>query len=220
MPKKIKFQSRNPQFDIAKPQPATRFIPEWYRKMKSVSPTDKVNTVKRCVPYLDALSMGYVISLPADVTYDAEKKQFTSSAYLEMVSPHVKSQTEDVVLQEEWDDQPWKWVNNWHIKTPKGYSCMFVHPFNQEDLPFHSFAGVVDTDKHPVVVHFPFVMRKDFSGVIPAGTPLIQVIPFKRDEWAMDIDDEKPHRYALEHEVFSDPLGWYRHKFWSKKKYQ
>lgn len=219
MAKKIKFQSTKPQFDIPKPQPATRYVPEWYRKMKPVS-SDRINSVKKCVPYLDALSTGYMITLPVDIHYDAEKKQFSSASQIELVSPHVKSQTEDVVLQEEWDDQPWKWINNWYIKTPKGYSCLFIHPLNRDDLPFNSFTGVVDTDKHPVTVHFPFVIRKDFSGVIPAGTPLIQVIPFKRDDWTMSVEDEKPYRYFLEHEVFSDPLGWYRHKFWSKKKYQ
>lgn len=217
--KRIKFHSANPQYDIARPFPASRFTPEWYRKMKSVS-TDRINTVKRCVPFLDALTSGYVISLPVDVYYDPDRQGFEAMAAFPVVSGHAQSQTEDVVLQAEWDSQPYKWINNWHIKTPKGYSCLFVHPLNRDDLPFHSFTGIVDTDKHPVIVHFPFVMRKDFKGLIPAGTPLIQVIPFKRDDWAMDIDDEgKPHEYAHEYQVFNDPLGWYRHKFWSKKKY-
>ena len=48
-------------------------------------------------------------------------------------------------------------------------------------MPFHSFSGIVDTDKHPVPVNFPFVVKKDFEGVIPAGTPIAQFIFLKRD---------------------------------------
>jgi hypothetical protein len=217
--RKIKFHSTKPHIDILKPFPASRIVPEWFRKMKPVSDT-LIVSVKRCVPFLDSLTAGYVVALPVDVTYSKEQGFWTNAAF-EVVSSHDSSQTKDVVLPDEFKSQPFKWINNFHIKTPRGYSCLFVHPMNREDLPFHSFSGIVDTDRHPVVVNFPFVIREDFEGVIPAGTPLIQIIPFKRDDWELEVDDNgKPHHYPMQHEAFNSPLGWYRQKFWKKKKYQ
>ena len=217
--RKITFHSNKTDIDILKPFPASRLVPDWFRKMKPVS-DDRIASVKRCVPFLDSLTSGYIIALPVDVHYSKERG-FWSKAVFEVVSKHAKSQTEDVVLADGFNSQPFKWINNFFIKTPKGYSCMFVHPLNREDLPFHSFSAIVDTDSHPLVINFPFVMKDDFEGVIPAGTPLIQIIPFKRDEWKMSIKDTgASHHYPLQHEVMTSPLGWYRQKFWKKKRFQ
>jgi hypothetical protein len=219
MTKKIKFVPRNPQFEILKPGPATKFIPTWFRKMKPVG-LDMVITAKRCVPFLDSLSMGYIMPLPADVVFHQDKNEFSTSALSDIVSSHTYEQTSGIETDTIYDPKPWKWLNYFYIKTPKGYSTLFIHPLNRDDLPFHSFSAVVDTDKHPLITNFPFLMKKDFNGVIPAGTPLIQMIPFKRDEWSMSVaNTDKPYEYPKEYEVMSSPLGWYRHKWWVKKKY-
>jgi hypothetical protein len=43
---------------------------------------------------------------------------------------------------------------------------------------------VVDTDKYFAPINFPFVLNDySFEGLIPAGTPMAQVIPFKRESW-------------------------------------
>jgi len=76
-----------------------------------------------------------------------------------------------------------KWVNQWIVKTPPGWSCLFVHPQHHEELPFRCLSAMVDTDKHPTPVNFPFFLRKGFSGLIPKDTPIIQVIPFKRESF-------------------------------------
>jgi hypothetical protein len=197
--------------------PASRFVPEWYRGMPGV--VNGIETVKKCVPVLDSLTMGYMFTLSADVWYDHESQKVLSNAVVPINSDHYPEQTQDVVLPDEYDAQPHKWINYWHMKTPKGYSTLFIHPLNREDLPFKSFTGIVDTDKHPLVVNFPFVMRKDFSGVIPAGTPIIQAIPFKRDSWDSKIIDEisRPYGYLNESENQDAPLAWYKRKSWTKK---
>jgi hypothetical protein len=40
----------------------------------------------------------------------------------------------------------------------------------------------------------PFFLIIGFSGVIPAGTPYVQMIPFKREDWASEIVIENPNK--------------------------
>ena len=215
---KITFHSSDTSLDIMRPYPASRAMPDWYRKMSGVY--DGVESVKKCVPFLDSLTAGYVIPLTADVAWDSANKRLISNAKFEVNSDHHSSQSQDVVIPEEFDPQPHKWINYWQIQTPKGYSTLFVHPLNRMDLPFVSFSGVVDTDKHPVVINFPFLLRKDFDGVIPAGTPLIQAIPFKRSDWESVFKDEgESYYYPKSYEVESPPFSWYKRKWWARKLY-
>jgi hypothetical protein len=87
-----------------------------------------------------------------------------------------------------------KWMNPWSIKTPKGYSVLFTQPMHRES-PFTILEGVVDTDTYNAPVNFPFVLNDwGFEGLIPAGTPMAQVIPFKRDSWQMEIGDAKDYQ--------------------------
>lgn len=216
--KKIKFHSDKTQFDILKPFPTSRAMPDWWKKMPRV--VDGVETVKTCVPFLDSLTVGYTIPLPADVYWNAESKQFASTSKFPLNSDHMPIQTESVVLPDIYDPQPHKWINSWHVQTPPGYSTLFIHPMNRLDLPFYSFSGIVDTDKHKLVINFPFVLKKDFNGVIPAGTPMIQAIPFKRDDWESVVKDTgDPYKYAKSFEVFGPPFSWYKRLSWNKKKF-
>jgi len=216
---KITFHSVATNFDIPRPYPASRAMPEWFRKMPGVS-DDHVMTVKKCVPFLDSLTAGYQIPLAADLTWDGENKEFHSNTPTHINSDHVPSQTMNLPVPSEYDSQPHKWINFWHIKTPKGYSTLFTHPINRSDLPFLSFTGIVDTDKHPLIINFPFWLRKDFEGTIKAGTPIIQLIPFKRDNWDMKIlDSGQSYSYPYEHKVEEPPFGFYKRNFWSKKRF-
>jgi hypothetical protein len=217
--KKITFTARYPELDILKPFSSSRFVPDWYRKMKGVD--EQIITVKKCVPFLDALTSGYMIPLPMDVTWDSERKDFNSDGKIMVNSDHAAVQTHEVVLPTGFNPQPHKWINSWHIKTPKGYSTLFIHPLNRLDLPFYSFSGVVDTDRHPLIINFPFVLQEGFEGTIPAGTPVIQAIPFKRDEWDSTVlDTGEPHSYPFEYEVMNPPYAWYKRKWWVRKLYR
>ena len=214
--KKIVFHSQYPQFDIPKPIPASRVVPEWYRSMPGVR--DRIETVKKCIPVLDSLTSGYVIPLAADAWYSKESKQIISISPVKLNSDHMLDHTMDVEVSDEFDPQPHKWINYWYIKTPKGYSTLFTHPLNREDLPFRSFTGIVDTDKHPLIINFPFLIKKDFDGMIPAGTPIIQLIPFKRDSWDSEvIDNKEGYSFEREYEHMNPPFAWYKRKHWSKK---
>jgi hypothetical protein len=218
MKKKISFISMYPELEIRHPEPASRHVPEWYRETPGVN--DGIMTVKKCVPFLDALTSGYIIPTTADVWKRKDVIDIWADSKVDVVSKHLPQQTNYYANDPAYDTQPYKWINHFLIKTPRGYSTLFIHPVNNTELPFYSFTGVVDTDKHPIVVNFPFLIKKDFDGKIPAGTPMIQAIPFKRSDWNMEvIDDQKPPYYKKQYEVMNPPFGWYKRKWWQKKLY-
>lgn len=216
MKKKIKFISVLPRFVFPGPKPASKSMPDWFRTMPTVS--EGIQTVKRCVPVLDAMTTGYMMTLAADIEFDGH--EFIQTTVELLVTKHDPSQTERVQLPMEFLTQPYKWTNFFTLVTPKGYSTLFVHPMNRLDLPFYSFSGVVDTDKHPVPVNFPFVMRGNFKGTIPAGTPLVQAIPFKRENWSSEIEtSESPKFNKASYEMHNPPFGYYKKHWWSRKLY-
>lgn len=221
--KKIVFTSSAPDYEILPPIPASRFIPEWYRKMDGVK--SGTETLKKCVPFLDSLTSGYMLSLSTDMIWDKNSKTFISQSIVQFNSDHIFSQTEDVSIPPEYNKQPHKWINYWHIKTPPGYSTLFIHPFNRKDLPFYTIGGIVDTDRHSLPINFPFFLREDFSGTIPKGTPMIQAIPFKRENWesslgsVKDIDSLISQIEKDSTKMSNPPFGNYKKRWWTKKTY-
>jgi hypothetical protein len=216
--KKIKFYSDKTHLDLLKPIPSSRIVPDWWRKIPgSIKGSE---TIKKCIPVLDSLTAGYVIPLPADVVWDENRKIFITQGKFQINSDHYMDQIDGIPIPPEYDRQPHKWINSWYVKTPPGYSTLFTHPLNRLDLPFYSFSGVVDTDKHPLIVNFPFVFKDGFKGIIPAGTPMIQAIPFKRDDWESEsFDSGEPYVYDKQWQVQLPPFAWYKRNFWKKKRY-
>lgn len=197
------------------PVPASKVLPEYYKHMPSLTSGDKPvfnesgdpgETMKKCMPVLDSMTAGYLITLATDVYVEDRGhhgKGFTwpADAFV-AISSHPDGQFPGLSIPEEYDTvSAYKFHNPWQVVTPPGYSCLFTQPMWHYDLPFHVFPGVVDTDKHPVPVNFPFLMRKDFEGYLKKGTPIAQVIPFRREEFVAssgvrDSEDDKAWRRA------------------------
>jgi hypothetical protein len=79
---------------------------------------------------------------------------------------------------------PVKFINHWVIKTAPGWSTMFVSPVNHMNPNFTCLGGLVDTDRYPKEVNFPAIWHTpNFDAKVPAGTPLVQVIPIKRNSF-------------------------------------
>ena len=95
----------------------------------------------------------------------------------------------------------YKLTNPWKIVTPKGWSCLYITPQHRDDIPIKIISGVVDTDIYPHPVNFPFFINKGFAGTVNIGTPIVQVIPFKRVNSKLNLRfknkvDEKETRKA------------------------
>jgi hypothetical protein len=233
---KITFVSTSVDPSIPAPIPAVKKIPEWYKSIPRYTGKEKkptVNnavdgTIKTCMPVLDAMTAGYLILSTADV-YISKGSEGTHYQWAnhDLITFHSSTQItgypkSDVKLNGE--NAP-KFNNPWIIQTPKNYSCLFISPLHH-DLPFTTLAGVVDTDTYFNPVNFPFIPDPDFEGLIPRGTPIAQVIPFKRESWEMSVDSLQEssklqkHFLGVRGTLLSEYFDKYKNHFWKKKEYK
>jgi hypothetical protein len=179
------------------PLPAKDALPEWYKNQSRWAHGVKGDlteeglahhTVKACMPIFDMITAGYILPCQCDVTFFCENNETSYASWstneMEAIHSHNQYQYDRFPIDTNiWQPHAFKFMHNWLVKTEPGYSTMFVHPFWHGDTPFYTLPGVVDTDKHPISVQIPFLLKKGYSGVIKTGTPIVQIIPFKREEW-------------------------------------
>jgi hypothetical protein len=217
------------------PEPATKNIPEWYRSLakhdssndeRTISPNNNLGTdgaqvhTKMCMPFFDATTAGYYYLLEDDlhVDLDIDGKPVLSwggNVMLVDQRPHF-----DIVLPDNCHPIHYGWRMNWYYKTPPGYSVLITHPMNRHDLPFYTMSGIVESDIWGLPVFTAFFLKRSFRGIIPKGTPIFQIIPFKREDWQLEVNDNKE---ALEEEEFkaenrrSMLYGYYKKTTWRRK---
>jgi hypothetical protein len=207
---------------IAAPVHAKSYLPDWFRKLPAIDETklstgDTGLTVKRCMPFLDAMSTGWLIPLAATVRLEITEGGRNVSAGWDFDRTMVSNHGMHQVKGHAWGDRPpMKFHNYWTITTPPGWSCLFINPLNRPNGLFEIVAGVVDTDTYASPVHFPFFATgPDGLHVIEKGSPIVQVIPFLREssEIAAEIRAETPDEAALRIKVLRQTQaspGWYR----------
>jgi hypothetical protein len=207
---------------IAPPVPAKTYIPDWFRRLPAVdeskvSPTDTGLTIKRCMPFLDAMNTGWIIPLPATVRLRVSNGGRDVEAGWDfdrtLVSFHGTHQVRGNPKEPR---AACKLHNFWTVVTPPGWSCLFIDPLNRPNGIFEVIAGVVDTDTYRAPVHFPFFpMAADGLHVIEKGSPMVQVIPFRRDsaeipaEIRTETPEEAADRTSVSRNTRASP-GWYR----------
>lgn len=181
------------------PKPSSAVIPEWYKDLESYVGGKKVPdgaagttaTAKRCMPIFDMVTAGYIIFSSADLYVETRDDQpYYQWSGNNLIEFHPTVQAPNHPARNGLESYP-KWMNPWGITTPKGYSTLFIQPTHRE-APFTILPGVVDTDRYVAPINFPFVLNDPkFTGYIPAGTPIAQAIPFKRDDWNMSFGSQK-----------------------------
>jgi hypothetical protein len=111
---------------------------------------------------------------------------------------------------------PMKFHNHWTVRTAKGWSCLFLPPINRPSDVVQIFSGVVDTDTYTSPVNFPFVATAvDGVYTLPKGTPLVQVLPFRREGAAakasirVETAEEREARDRIHRSTLAEE-AWYR----------
>lgn len=218
------------------PVPASKIIPDWYKDLESYIGGEKrpdgqastTATAKRCMPIFDAIDSGYIISTHTDlwVSQKQDENGKTQQHYewssFGAVTFHPKEQLPEHPDGAGHEFSYPKWNNAWSITTPPGYSCLFISPLHRE-TPIIILPGVVDTDAYTASVNFPFVLRNPkMDGLIPAGTPIVQVIPFKRDNWKMEFGNSEDYKKqaAVTNKLRSVFFDSYKRHFRTIKEYK
>lgn len=208
------------------PRPATKALPDWYKRTPEYSNGERVivdgqtaHTIKKCVPVFDALTAGYVIP-----TYvDLQVTQRDGAPWYEWPSHTAISfhPVEQAPNHPSKNGAPYpKWLNPWAIKTPPGYSCLFLPPMHNPNGMFTVLPAIVDTDTYSAPVNFPFVLDDvAWQGLIPAGTPMVQVIPFRRETWRMRFGSDKELLEQQRAATRLRSVWWnsYKRHFWTRK---
>jgi len=244
--KEIEFSAHEDYVALKKdyPIPVKLNIPEWYKKLIH---TPEIKTVKGCMPFLDTLTSGYLLKVPQDfhIRHNVKNDKGEKDSFQEFagfhaaplieerhinlnhyVNSHNKLQLEGSPHVEKNKNFNFhKIINPWKIKTPKGYSCLFVPPLNNSDDRFSIIPGIVDTDIHPIEINFPIIINGDkypvLDTIIERGTPYVQIIPFKRDLWKMKIKSRKQKDIELtKFDYFLNLFNVYKNNYWKKKSWK
>jgi len=219
----IEFLMKDPT-NCPAPYPAAKAIPEWLKRIpvEVATPSNpKQPTVKQCMPFLDAMTSGYIIPMTADVHFSMEAGGLQVKTAL--ISPQFKFHGPEQVQGAPFEGGLLlKFPNPWIVRTPPGYSTLFISPINQVSIPFSFFSGVVDTDTYQWPVAFPALchMAPKTSFVLARGAPLMQAIPFKRENWisrqgTVDLEDAA----KFEEQLTQEDKHFYREELRSKKRY-
>ncbi len=215
------------------PIPAVQGLPAWFKAMPPTAfnpiAQDESQTVKRCPPFIDAMTYGFLMLLPCDLKvangeFSWEFDLPVNSVSNFMRSPvafHDASQAVGTPYYGE-DRFLIKFNNFWTIEAPPGYSLLFTHPVNRPELPFTTLTGLVDSDTYvDNRVHFPAHWHDvNFNGVLPKGTPVAQCLPVKRESWGMRIEtlsDEQAARARDLASTINSETGIYRRQFRANK---
>lgn len=231
--KKIKFVPINKLTEkiIDPPKPASMFVPQWYKKLSPYVDDNIKNhksrrglnlTAKTCMPLLDSMTTGYMLTLPCDVNFVDPKVQGRRADWevsWKVLGTHIEEQVSGIGLPDIYEKSPLKFEGMWSIKVPDGYSLLYTHPFYHYDLPFFTMTGIVDADSYQNAISIPFFIRKDFVGILERGTPIAQVIPIKRETWESQVEKHDPdYEFAVDNLKLT-AFRSYKKRFWHRKKY-
>lgn len=228
---------------IPPPRPAVVAAPKWWKQMEKFNyekessfpngfPHKDYATIRSCPSLNDSINFGYVICTPADIFIDASNEDRvewflpeTNFSIMENGSNDFFSFTDkenfiNFKFPEEYHHVILRMNTFYGIKTQAGYSCWITTPVNNATLPFKILDAIVDTDEYPARFPYSFLIKRGFKGVIKAGTPFIQVVPFKREDFVSEIIDFDPQEINRQRQkIDSGFFSSYKRFFWKRKKF-
>ncbi len=200
------------------------FRPKWFMKQAE----DKAVKFVRCPGMFDTMQQGYLIVAHADIhiratshsvhvkipNVDGNPQLIPSNMDLEIVKGIAPCNGVPPLV--------WKVPMPWGIHMPEGYSAHLYPALMQSPELYDKlfvFPGTVDYDEFNTG-NFIFQVMCPCDFVIPQGTPLIHLLPFKREDFhatsgpATPIERDR-HLYGFTTRV----MGAYRRLHLKKKTY-
>lgn len=241
---KIHFNAHDAVNKTAQVVPSSKFFPDWFKNLPRKS-ENNIDTIKGCVPFKDAMSLGYTIPLWTDlkvefelccnlfdvngnkineipVKYEGSSDQFLGREFVGRIVERVQEIGKSTFfsVQDGFGPFPnmpqekpfsmhgfeqvgencpyhkggndhaiYKLHSPWEIETPRGWS-VYIKPYaNDLHTPLRILEGVVDTDLYQGIINFPFIWigGREKNITLPKGTPIAQIIPFKRGKLDLQI---------------------------------
>ncbi len=202
---------------IPEPYPAARGVPDWVKQLPMEREGEP--TIKRCAPFLQAMTAGYIIPVPYDIQFACSPEGEVSFDWTPMMPErHLPSQQIGTPFS---GAKIVKLINPWMVKTPPGYSALFIRPFNRFDCPFVPLTGIVETDTYlgavllPSVCHMPPASRY----LLPRGAPLVQVVPILREAWTSSVKAIDETELEKSTAAYAENPHLYKDENWRKMEY-
>jgi hypothetical protein len=193
--------------DLCPVKPASEFSePAWYRNLqrewtemrdgKNGNYHDKTwnkipyyeNSLKKCPTVSDQLNLGYIIPLWVDLKIDHTQAKgfswYNKHAFddtIEHITSHDPKSIGSMPIPENSYFTALKFTNPWDIITPPGWSVIITQPWYHRNLEIEILPSIVETDSYHQM-NIPFLYHGRGTKTFRQGMPLIQVIPFKREE--------------------------------------
>lgn len=223
------------------PKPTIKTLPEWYRKADRFHLNPQTNEPwedpvtggrmpnwKACPAVFDIMGTGYVYRTPCDIEFYEEQDQIKVKVLDEQNKEFVQIRPPmyQFVPPTGYYEAHFAWWSDWAVEVPEGYSVLYSQPYNRFELPFLTTSGVIDNDKVSLPGTMPFFIVKGFVGVIPAGTPYAQMLPFKRENWTSEVVDKISDRdmytkNAENSKKYRVPNGGvYQKEVWERRTYE
>jgi hypothetical protein len=235
------------------PAPTQNTIPDWYKNAdrffrdpitkkhyqapKEICPFPKegtkddygkIPTWKACPAIMDSFLTGYILNTPCDIKFF---KNANNVIDFEILDPKHKDfcskrpPMPQFKHPEGFYQNHFAWYPDWGFELPDGYSALFMTPMNRFDLPFLNTTGIIDNDKVHLLGTFPFFIPIGWEGTIPAGTPYMQILPFKRENWEHEVDFQNEttiyDKMVKNMHFYRQPDGGiYKNKVWHKREYK
>lgn len=239
----IKFIKNRPWLTVESdsvPKPTIQTIPDWYRKADrfAVKPDGeywqdpmvggKIPTWKACPAIFDIMGTGYVYRTPCDIEFYEEnsiiKVKVLDDRNKDFIQ--VRPPMPQFIPPMGYHEFHFAWWSDWAVKVPDGYSVLYTQPFNRFELPFLTTSGIIDNDQVNLPGTMPFFVVKGFVGVVPAGTPYAQMLPFKREDWHSEVDADISHmKMSMDNQANSMKYrvpdgGVYQKQVWTRRVYE
>jgi hypothetical protein len=224
------------ELTVPPPKPSREYQPDWYKSMGAFHTKKPAfnqegttnRTLKMCMPFADGINAGYIQETWQDIHISVEEYEDNelNLEYFYPTEPKIISTrgASGYPISEEFYPIEFVFHPGWSPQLPKVWSMLYIQPINRPELVTDFVTGIIDSDSFTHSeenANMPFFVKKSFNGIIPKGTPLVQMIPIRREEWEATIaeynEKEQMQQMAFMRQFF---WGGYKKLHWVKKNYK
>lgn len=201
------------------PYPSKRKLPKWIRSNENFDNSQP--TIKKCPGILDYAGIGYIVPLWADLKIDYDSS-------LMMLNPEFSVPWANALLhsKEQFQGTPLESLSYpyskvikieapWRIKLTSGYSSLLVDPiYHDVHSSITVIPGCIDHDAfHTANIFVSFNLYGKGTVLIPRGTPLYQVLPFRRSVFSFSIRTQTAED-SINSAREGNTLGTFNKRYW------